>query len=45
MRGRGAWAREVRELVWALDAAAGQQQWRALARPAARIVQMDACAA
>jgi len=30
---RGAWARDVRELVFALDAdAAGQQQWRALAR-------------
>ena len=30
------WAREVRELVFALDAdAAGQQQWRALAREAA----------
>ncbi len=30
------WAREVRELVFALDAdAAGQQQWRALARQAA----------
>ena len=34
--GRGAWARKVRELVLALDAAAaGQQQWRALAREAA----------
>jgi len=34
---RWAWAREVRELVLALDAAAaGQQQWRALARQAAR---------
>ena len=33
---RWAWAREVRELVFALDAdAAGQQQWRALARQAA----------
>src|SRR2546427_10844201 len=33
---RWAWAREVRALVLALDAdAAGQQQWRALARPAA----------
>ena len=32
----GAWARGVRELVFALDAdAAGQQQWRALARAAA----------
>jgi len=31
-----AWAREVRELVFALDAdAAGQQQWRTLARQAA----------
>jgi hypothetical protein len=30
------WAREVRALVWALDVdAAGQQQWRALARQAA----------
>src|ERR1700675_3547916 len=30
------WVREVRELVFALDAdAAGQQQWRALARQAA----------
>jgi len=30
------WAREVRELVFALDAdAAGQQQWRQLARQAA----------
>jgi len=30
------WVREVRELVFALDAdAAGQQQWRALARPGA----------
>ena len=30
------WAREVRELVFALDAdAAGQQQWRTLAREAA----------
>jgi hypothetical protein len=30
------WVREVRELVFALDAdAAGQQQWRALAREAA----------
>jgi len=30
---RWAWARDVRELVLALDAAAaGQQQWRALAR-------------
>ncbi len=34
---RWAWAREVRELVFALDAdAAGQQQWRQLARQAAR---------
>ena len=33
---RWAWAREVRALVFALDAdAAGQQQWRALARQAA----------
>ena len=33
---RWAWARDVRELVFALDAdAAGQQQWRALARQAA----------
>src|SRR2546427_679036 len=33
---RWEWAREVRELVFALDAdAAGQQQWRALAREAA----------
>jgi DNA primase len=33
---RWAWAREVHELVLALDAdAAGQQQWRALARQAA----------
>jgi hypothetical protein len=33
---RWAWARETRELVFALDAdAAGQQQWRALARQAA----------
>src|SRR5438132_11243130 len=33
---RWAWAREVRELVFALDAdAAGQQQWRQLARQAA----------
>ena len=33
---RWAWAREVRELGFALDAdAAGQQQWRALARQAA----------
>jgi len=33
---RWAWARGVRELVFALDAdAAGQQQWRALAREAA----------
>jgi len=33
---RWAWAREVRKLVFALDAdAAGQQQWRALAREAA----------
>lgn len=33
---RWAWVREVRELVFALDAdAAGQQQWRALARQAA----------
>jgi hypothetical protein len=33
---RWAWAREVRELVFALDAdIAGQQQWRALAREAA----------
>jgi hypothetical protein len=33
---RWAWARDVRELVWALDAdAAGQQQWRVLARQAA----------
>lgn len=33
---RWAWARAVRELVLALDAdAAGQQQWRALARQAA----------
>ena len=31
-----AWAREVRELIFALDAdAAGQQQWRQLARQAA----------
>ncbi|MBI3280371.1 MAG: toprim domain-containing protein [Acidobacteria bacterium] len=30
------WARDVRELVFALDAdATGQQQWRALARQAA----------
>src|SRR4030095_2671851 len=30
------WVREVRELVFALDAdTAGQQQWRILARPAA----------
>jgi hypothetical protein len=30
---RGAWVREVRELVFALDAdAAGPQQWRARAR-------------
>jgi hypothetical protein len=29
------WAREVRELVFALDTAAGQQQWRQLARQAA----------
>ncbi len=34
--GRWAWARAVRELVFALDAdAAGQQQWRQLARQAA----------
>ena len=33
---RWEWAREVRELVFALDAdAAGQQQWRQLARRAA----------
>ncbi len=33
---RWAWARDVRKLVFALDAdAAGQQQWRALARQAA----------
>jgi len=33
---RWAWARDVRALVFALDAdAAGQQQWRALARQAA----------
>ena len=33
---RWEWAREVRELVFALDAdAAGQQQWRQLARQAA----------
>ena len=33
---RWVWAKEVRELVWALDAdAAGQQQWRQLAREAA----------
>jgi hypothetical protein len=33
---RWAWAREVRELVFALDAdAAGQPQWRQLARQAA----------
>jgi hypothetical protein len=33
---RWAWARDVRELVFALDAdAAGQQQWHALARQAA----------
>jgi hypothetical protein len=33
---RWAWARDVRELVFALDAdAAGQQQWRQLARQAA----------
>src|SRR5216683_3419968 len=33
---RWAWAREVRELVFALDAdAAGQQQWRQFAREAA----------
>ena len=33
---RWAWARAVRELVFALDAdAAGQQQWRQLARQAA----------
>jgi len=33
---RWAWARDVRELVLALDAdAAGQQQWRALARQGA----------
>jgi len=33
---RWVWARKVRELVFALDAdAAGQQQWRALARQAA----------
>ncbi len=32
---RWAWARAVRELVFALDAAAaGQQQWRTLARQA-----------
>ncbi len=37
MRWRWAWAGEVRELVFALDAdAAGQQQWRQLARQAAR---------
>jgi DNA primase len=34
---RWEWAREVREVVFALDAdAAGQQQWRVLARQAAR---------
>src|SRR5262245_18192516 len=34
--GRWVWAREVRELVFALDAdLAGQQQWRALVREAA----------
>jgi len=34
--GRGEWVREVRELVFALDTdAAGQQQWRQLARQAA----------
>ena len=34
---RWAWARDVRELVFALDAAAaGPQPWRALARVAAR---------
>ena len=33
---RWAWAKEVCELVFALDAdATGQQQWRALAREAA----------
>jgi Toprim domain len=33
---RGEWVREVRELVFALDAdAEGQQQWRQLARQAA----------
>jgi DNA primase len=33
---RWAWARDVRELVFALDAdATGQQQWRQLARQAA----------
>ena len=33
---RWAWAREVREIVFALDAdAAGQQQWRTRARQAA----------
>jgi hypothetical protein len=37
MRWRWAWAGEVRELVFALDAdAVGQQQWRQLARQAAR---------
>jgi hypothetical protein len=37
MRWRWAWAGEVRELVFALDAdTAGQQQWRQLARQAAR---------
>lgn len=42
---RGAWAREVRELVLALDAAAaGQQQWRALARQAAREARGGAAA-
>ena len=35
-RWRWEWVREVRELVFALDAdAAGQQQWRQLARQAA----------
>ncbi|HLQ33865.1 MAG TPA: toprim domain-containing protein, partial [Chloroflexota bacterium] len=43
------WVREVRELVFALDAdAAGQQQWRALARQAAlrgkRVVVLPAAA-
>jgi hypothetical protein len=40
------WAREVRALVLALDvAAAGQQQWRQLARQAARRGHKDASAA